>query len=113
MVAISFSVFKEKILNGKKRQTIRLMNTKWCRVFDKVEDYYSIKLQLYWKQRSKENELLMETDLKSIYPKLLEQLTLQDALNDGFESLEELKSWFKLTYNKVDFRFQYLAVIQW
>lgn len=66
MVAISFSVFREKILSGQKRQTIRkyserrykqLMN---CRVGKKH------KLQLYWKQRTKDCHLLFETHVHKI-----------------------------------------------
>ena len=61
MVAISFSVFKEKILNGEKRQTIRPY---------REQRYKLIKrkgiLQLYWKQMTKECEFLMEVPLKRI-----------------------------------------------
>lgn len=113
MVAINFSVFKDKILNGSKRQTIRLLNKKWCRVFDKTELCYTVMLQLYWRQRSKESELLMEIELRSLFPKKLNQITEKEAFDDGFKSLEELWVWFKKTYPKIDFEKEYLMIIKW
>ena len=94
MVAVSFSVpkLKEMILNGTKKQTIRLANKKWCRVYDTMLEK-SIKLQLYWKQRTKECEKLMEVNLISMYPKMLKSITLKEAIKDGFDSLEELTSF--------------------
>ena len=62
MVAISFSVFKEKILSGEKTQTTRPWNQK---------RYEQLKrkgaLQLYWKQRTKECELLMRVGLWELF----------------------------------------------
>lgn len=61
MVAVSFSVFKEKILSGEKTQTIRPYSEKRYETIKKIG-----KLQLYWKQRTKECELLGEAELESI-----------------------------------------------
>lgn len=61
MVAISFSVFKDKIVSGEKTQTIRPYSEKRYNLIKKIG-----KLQLYWKQRTKECELLREVTLESI-----------------------------------------------
>ena len=115
MVIVSFSVPKLKpmVLNGTKQQTIRLMNKKWINAFDKIENFYTVKLQLYWKQRSPNNEKLMEVECKSIQPIKLSEITLEIAKADGFETLDECLTWFKNTYKKVDFETQYLALIKW
>ena len=55
MVAIGFTVFKEKILSGEKTQTIRPYSEKrWLSILRNK------KLQLYWKLRTKNTEFLKE-----------------------------------------------------
>jgi len=51
MTALSFSVFKDKILDGSKTQTIRKARKRPIKVGDQ--------LQLYWQQRTKDCELLL------------------------------------------------------
>jgi hypothetical protein len=58
MALLSFSVFKEKILSGAKRQTIRAVRKNPIKVGDK--------LYMWWKSRSPEREKLGESTCKSI-----------------------------------------------
>jgi len=57
MVAISFSVKKEELLNGRKRQTIRRRNP------ERIEQMKEHGIQVYWKQRSKEGSKLFNAEL--------------------------------------------------
>ena len=57
MVAISFSVFKDKLLSGKKRQTIRKHNK------ERVEQMKEHGIQIYWKQRSQDGYKLFDATL--------------------------------------------------
>ena len=57
MVAISFSVKKEKLLNGRKRQTIRKRNPK------RLEQMKEHGIQIYWKQRSQDGYKLFDATL--------------------------------------------------
>lgn len=62
MVAISFSVKKQEIIEGKKTHTFRVINT--------VQRYRqlckSLKVSLYWKMRSKESEYLFDVRIINI-----------------------------------------------
>ena len=62
MVAIGFTVFKDKILSGEKRQTIRVYKDKRYRLIKRKKT-----LHLYWKLRSKECELLKVAELDDIF----------------------------------------------
>ena len=64
MVAISFSVdgFVEKIRNGAKDQTIRPFNAKRYEQIKRIK-----KLQLYWKQRTKECFKIADAELTEIF----------------------------------------------
>ena len=117
MVAISFSVFKEKILSGEKKQTIRPYSKKrWNSILKNK------KLQLYWKQRTKECEFLKEVELEEMFRIRFEIKWLRvsflgyitvlkeeedgswkeidsDELDhlarcDGFENCSEMTEWF-------------------
>lgn len=113
MVAINFSVFKDKILNGTKRQTIRLLNIKWGKVIAKMDLGHKVNLQLYWKQRSKECEKLKDVPLNVIYHQFLHEIRVEQALDDGFDSLTDLIIWFARTYPKIDFNEQEVVIIKW
>ncbi len=124
MVAISFSVFKDKILSGEKTQTIRPYSPKRYGQIKKIE-----RLQLYWKQRTKECELLREVNLESIdiirlYAPynlaafdsqgttvghihrwsgkrwmLVDQKEFFDTCKrDGFETIADMYEWFRRKY---------------
>ena len=121
MVAISFSVFKDKVLSGEKQQTIRPFSKhRWDSILR------NRKLQLYWKLRTKETEFLKEVMVKEIFKirfhvfwddwtqecitilketpdgwkemNAEEQLSL--AIQDGFDSVWSMLSWFENRYGK-------------
>lgn len=93
MPLLGFSVFKDKILNGEKRQTIR----KARKIPIKVGDT----LYLYWKPRTKQCELLKVVKCtESLRLKFLEFCDDEDiARNDGFENVAEMKEWFEKHYD--------------
>lgn len=106
MTTISFSVFKDKILSGEKRQTIRKVRKNPIKVGDR--------LQLYWYQRSANNELLFDTVCTDIVPvrieenqvsyfvkcsknvleKLIKNLD-KFAIADGFDNWNHMRNWFQ------------------
>jgi hypothetical protein len=104
MPAISFSVFKSKIQDGSKTQTIR---KPWKRPI-KVGD----RLYLYWKQRTAECELLLYTNCVDVTPVTIKDLgfvageTKKDwdmtndefAHADGFDDWAALVDWFDKTH---------------
>jgi len=126
MVVISFCVFKEKILNGEKTQTIRPYSQhRWNQLQS------TGKLHLWWKVRSKEREFLKEVTLKQIFPLRLyapkdvwnfysegteigqmfkwlrgvwemvdEKEEWEIVQRDGFESINQFYQWFKEMYGK-------------
>lgn len=77
MPLLSFSVLKEKLLDGSKTQTIRLPRKRPL----KVRDH----LYIYWKCRTKETEKLGESMITDIQRKTISELTIFDAERDGFE----------------------------
>ncbi len=131
MVAISFSVFKEKILDGTKTQTIRRY---------KPQRYEQLKkkgaLQLYWKQRTKECELLMRVGLQELFiikftyrKENFAFYTYEDGAfhfdryatpteskeiitRDGFRNVRELFRWFFEHYGP-EMNSTYFMVIRW
>ncbi len=118
MVAISFSVFKDKLLDGTKTQTIRWLD------LPRIEQMQRLGIQIYWKQRTKNSEKLFDAKLKSIrviqfssngYPKYIADvpdysapmpiqgyktrplsMSEQDvfARKDGFSNANEMAQWF-------------------
>lgn len=125
MVAISFTVFKDKIKAGIKQQTIRPYTTKRFHAILRKKQ-----LQLYWKQRTPECEKLAEAQLKEIYriyfhPKKriikysfpnqrllsLEEMD-QLAIRDGFVDFEHMWAWFERKYKAKMFS-QSFMVICW
>jgi len=119
MVAISFSDSKllEKLLSGEKDQTIRPFSERRYRQITKIR-----KLQIYWKQRTKESRKLFDAELTEIFliylinPETKEEwphkienqkltpLTQEEAeelvRRDGFKNIRELYAWFKQRYKK-------------
>lgn len=128
LVAISFSVFKDKLVSREKKQTIRKID------IPRLEQMYRLGIQLYWKQRTKESEKLYDAKLRDVmfilfssdgYPvyecivdkkKILEDenpfpfsyniryITQNEqeeiAINDGFSSLDHMAQWFKTKYGE-------------
>lgn len=125
MPIISFSVFKEKILDGTKTQTIR------------KERKYPIKtndhLYLWWKSRTPTREKLFETTCASTFKiKLYVDKTDIDAAllryngdiigypyndlvllarRDGFYTPEEMRKWFLETHGPING--EVFDVIRW
>jgi hypothetical protein len=105
MAGISFSVFKEKILDGSKHQTIRKPRKNPIKKGDT--------LHLWWKQRSPEREKLGEARCNgiinvTIYPRCVNNSTDQSitdpstldrfAIADGFDSWLHMVEWFSNTH---------------
>ena len=133
MVAISFTVFKEKIISGEKKQTIRPYSKKrWNSLLK------NRKLQLYWKLRTKEAEFLKEVELKELF-KIAFRTYFDDlghecvtilkeengtwreldsggqedlALRDGFDGLWDLMEWFYKKYGEDMYKRDFM-VIRW
>ena len=111
MVAISFSVLKEKLLDGSKCQTIRPYSAKRMEQINRIRT-----LQIFWKQRnSKECEKLFNAelteDISIVYfdspnPGLRDEngkIILYDkigeiAKRDGFERFYDMWDWFRNYY---------------
>ena len=107
MVAISFSVFKEKILDGTKRQTIRKSRKKPIKVGDT--------LQLYWKLRTKETELLKEVTCRELINIKLTDVLFDEkiAKEDGFENIFEMQNFFYSHYPNTYERDGDFVIIKW
>lgn len=92
MPLIGFTVMKEEILSGEKRQTIR---KPWKRQI-KVGD----KLYLYWHLRQKDCELLKVT--KCVFTARVRWSLIRDhkgiARLDGFKDSAEMREWFEKKY---------------
>lgn len=129
MVALSFSVMKEKLLSGEKEHTIRKINN-----FKRLHQMAKIKkLQIYWKLRTKQTEKLFDAEFvgatmfhldSSGYPwawvgdetypfacnnvpsaewdliKFPYEEANKLAIKDGFTSIEEMQKWFVDKYGK-------------
>lgn len=126
MVALSFSVMKEKLLSGEKTHTIRKLNTNRLHQMEKLK-----KLQIYWKLRTKQTEKLFDATLVDIsvfqldssgypwawiadptYPfacntgidcdlvKFPHEDANKLAIKDGFASIEDMQKWFVDKYGK-------------
>jgi len=127
MPLLGFTVFKDKILNEDKRQTIRKLRKRPITEGDV--------LHLYWKLRTKqckklgiafcveEYRISMSIDQDKLCV-LLDQkcfgcgwhkLNFKElwklATDDGFESIEEMKEWFKKTHSNLDG--ETFQVIRW
>jgi len=130
MPSIGFTVFKEKILNGSKRQTIRPLRKNPIKVGDR--------LYLFWHLRRKDCEKLREaTCIEKFYIKICTFVYERDiedvrilrwngkgvvyamsreqgedlGKRDGFENLEEMIDWLSSKYgdlSKIVFQ-----VIRW
>ena len=127
MVAISFSVMKDKLLSGEKTHTIRKLNINRLHQMAKLK-----KLQIYWKLRTKETEKLFDAEFvgatifnldsngypwawvgDDTYPFACNNVSPVDAdlikfpinyatslaLEDGFDSIEDMQKWFVSKYN--------------
>lgn len=114
---ISFSVFKEKILDGTKKQTIRRYTKKryeqFCNAYNKKK-----KFQLYWGNPRNGGELLKEVE-----PDFIPYVISFDKNNrnfdeekvakaDGFKNYDEMRNWFWEKYGMKMYTEQFM-VIRW
>lgn len=106
MPALSFSVFKDKILSGEKRQTIRSVRKHPIKEGDV--------LYMYWKQRSQtEREKLGEAKCVKIRQvQIFREYLIEDqnkfcqikqyldkfAIADGFDNWDEMRDFFDKTH---------------
>jgi hypothetical protein len=128
VVAVSFSVFRDKLLSGEKDQTIRpFSECRYCQIAKKGR-----KLQIYWKQRTKECEKLfdatpvevfkvwLDPDSRSIYrydewagkvPLTAEEQE-EIVRRDGFDSVESFFEFFLERYGEAYLRDNAFMVIR-
>lgn len=86
---LGFTKLKSKLLDGSKTQTIRKPRKTPLKEGDK--------LFIYWKLRTKSCEKLGEAVVTKIVTKEISDFTHEDAVKDGFNSLEELdQAFFKM-----------------
>ncbi|MEM1546021.1 MAG: ASCH domain-containing protein [Candidatus Methanomethylicia archaeon] len=78
--------FKEDILSGRKTTTIRK--------YSKLKPGEVVKIEVG-------GEIIGKAEIKKIIRKEFRDLTIKDALNDGFKSLHELKKTLCLLYGKI------------
>lgn len=92
MPAISFSVLKDKLLFGEKRQTIRRPRKRPLQVGDT--------LYVYWKQRTPDCQKLGTAVITSMDKIYLSHMPQADAIahRDGFNSAMEMFQWFAERY---------------
>ncbi len=138
MVAISFSVFKDKIITGEKTQTIRPYSEKRYKSIVKNK-----KLQLYWKLRTKHAEKLADAVLEDIqiirlyaplqlsffdseqttigwihrwdghkWVKVVAEEMRDIAKRDGFDSISDMYHFFQKKYGKKIFGMNFM-LIRW
>ena len=107
MVAVGFTVLKERILLGEKTQTIRRASPHWLKV------QAGTTLHLFWKLRTPECERLGEGPCTyRSNPIRFQDFDLDLAIRDGFTSLEEMQAWFRSTYKK-EAETQEYVVLRW
>lgn len=126
MPLIGFTVFKDKIQNGAKRQTIRKLRKHPIKEGDR--------LYLYWHTRQKDCEKLGEAICIETYTismsidqdrlcvirlhgglgnahRLKFEQILELANDDGFRTVQEMKEWFLKTHSNLDG--ETFQVIRW
>jgi len=90
---ISFSVFKEQLVRGEKTQTIRKPRKRPLKEGELVK--------IVWKSRSKNRQELFVAKIVSIKKILFHQIDEEIARADGFNSLDELRVWFRKRYSQI------------
>jgi len=123
---LSFSVFREKIENGTKIQTIRPYNERQYKRFCNAKKY-----QLYWHNPRNGGTLIREVEpIKHIpifmFDQVFGTVSFNDdlknlnylpthsqlAINDGFEFFSDLKRWFYEKYGQEMFEKKFM-VLRW
>ena len=96
MALIGFTVFREKILDGTKTQTIRKPRKRPIKAGET--------LYLYWHARRLDCELLKVVQCSEVLVKKWGEMKndLELAKRDGFSGLEDFRNWFVMHYNPTD-----------
>ena len=128
MVAISLSIFKDKLLSGEKDQTIRPFSEyRWKQLLKAKEG--KLRLQIYWKQRTKECEKLFDAEIMDLFVMDLfpdtfvasdpnsddwRMLTIEEddelAIRDGFCCHDELLDWLFDKYGDAVFTMRFIVI---
>jgi len=90
---LGFTKLKDKLLDGSKTQTIRKPRKHPVQVGDK--------LFIYWMLRTEQCEKLGEAVVTKIEQKPLYRMNKEDAIKDGFNSIEELNDAFFQMHRKL------------
>lgn len=103
MPSLGFIVFKEKILNGTKRQTIRKY-TEADKKRKKNRFRYGVPLYLYWHLRQKDCEFLREeTSKKALLLRWKDFKNDEEiAKMDGFDDARHMRWWFNMKHSPSD-----------
>lgn len=85
MKSILFTHMKDKLLDGSKHQTFRCTFVPTYEIRETISiEFRTIKDDIY-------REMLYLAEIKDIYPKQIKNLTLEEAIRDGFSSVEEFQ----------------------
>jgi len=105
MPAISFTMFYDKILKGRKKQTIRAVKKRVIKPGDT--------LYLYWHQRQKDCKLLKITKCTEVFKLSYRDFAYEEeiAKADGFKNTEEMRKWFQRIHKPFDDDLFY--IIRW
>jgi hypothetical protein len=109
---LSFSVFKEKILDGTKSQTIRPYNEFQWKRFCNAKKY-----QLYWHNPRNGGKLIKEVEPSEkpfIFSFWKEEPTdfIEIAMRDGFETQLQMHAWFYHKYGEDMFTKKFM-ILRW
>ena len=106
MPLLGFSVFRDEVKDGKKRQTIRRQRKQPIKVGDS--------LYLYWHLRRKDCHLLRKAKCFETFTKPWRMLKVSEdiAKRDGFKSAAEMCEWFKKSQSALSDE-ALLDVIRW
>jgi hypothetical protein len=109
---LTFSIFKEKILDGTKTQTIRPYSEFQWKRFCNAKKY-----QLYWHNPRNGGTLIKEVESDCIpvrfsFKSLDPDTFIKIAMNDGFETAGEMHSWFYHKYGEKMFTMEFM-LLRW
>ena len=91
MKSISFTHFEDKLLNDSKRRTFRVSFIPTYEIGETVNIAF---------KKDKVKKILFEAIIKNIYPKQIKDVSLFEAMLDGFDSVEEFRKGI-MEINKV------------
>lgn len=94
MKSILFTHLKDKLLDGSKTQTYRVL---FIPTYE-IEEIVAIKFKTIFEVVCRETLYLAE--IKDIYPKQIKDLTIEEAKRDGFKSIDEFQK-LVMKINKV------------